>query len=68
MTEDHTRSLIPYSTILESHEQEYRESDGDERSTITEEISQEIRQVAKQGGAKIARGEDLQKICGVLVL
>ena len=68
MTEDHTQSLIPYSTILKSHEQEYRESNGDERSAIIEEISQEIGQAAKQGGAKIARGEDLRKVCGVLAL
>ena len=68
MSEDHTRSLVPYREILESHEQEYRGSDGDDRSAVIGEIAQEIRKAASLRRAKITRGEDLENIRGVLVL
>ena len=59
MLEDHTRSLGPYKTILESHEQEYREGKGDGRSAVIDGISREIREVARQGRAKITGGNEL---------
>ena len=68
MSEDNTQSLGPYKAILESHEQEYRESEGDERSAVIDEISQEIREAARQGRAKIIGGDELRKVCGVLAL
>ena len=68
MSEDHTRSFGPYKAILEPHEQEYRESEGDERSAVIDEISQEIGEAARQGRAKITGGDELQKVCGMLAL
>ena len=65
---DHTKSILPYKSILEAFEQDYRASDGDERFKVIDEISEDIMSEAKKMRAEVASGEELQKVCGVLPL
>lgn len=61
---DHTKSLMPYKAILESHEQEYRDAEGEERSKVINVISQEIMDEAQENGATIGDEDSLLKVCG----
>jgi hypothetical protein len=65
---DHTKSLKPFKAILEFHEQDYRDSGGDERSEVIDRIFEAITEQADNLGATIAGGEDLRKVRGVLAL
>jgi len=65
---DHTKSLVPYKTILESFEQDYRDADVDGRSKVIDEICMDIMGEAKANGARVADEDDLQKECCVLAI
>jgi hypothetical protein len=65
---DHTKSLIPYKGILETHEEEYRGSTLEERSDVINLISEDIKKVASKKGAKITDGDTLHKVCGKFTL
>jgi len=65
---NHTKSLIPYKAILESHEDTYRETSSEERSDFIDKISNDIKEAATKKGAKIASGEALHKVHHVLAL
>jgi len=60
---DHKKSLKPYKAILQNHEEAYRETSGDGRTALMEEIADEIKHAAEKKNAKIVAGEDLFDVC-----
>jgi hypothetical protein len=64
---DHTKPILSYKEILKSYEDEYRDTDPNKRSKVIDKIVKEIRDEARDKGAKIDR-ENLKSVCCVVTL
>ena len=62
-SKDHTRSLLPYQVILETHEGDYRTSSLAKRDVVVGGIAEKIGEAATMAGARIAGDENLRKVC-----
>ena len=60
---DHTKSIGAYSLILRAHEDAYRAIGPDRgQAEVISEIAQEIKDKAKEDGAKLPDSKDLRKV------
>lgn len=56
---DHTKSLMAFREILELHEEEYRKSTPDSRTTVIDEITGDILEEATIKGVEVLQGDAL---------
>jgi hypothetical protein len=67
MARDHTKSLLPYRTILTDAEKEYRDTPLSDRDGVIERLLEQIKQAAEGEGAEIADDETVCKVCALLL-
>ena len=63
MVKDHTKSLLPYQTILEASEEEYRSTPLSDRDVVITGIMENIIEAARSEGAEVAGEDILYKVC-----
>ena len=67
MAKDHTKSLLPYQTILEASEEAYRTTSLSDRDGVITEILEKIKQAAERGRAELADNNTVYRVCILLV-
>ena len=67
MAKDHTKSLLPYQTILKASEEEYRNTPLDDRDRVIGNIMEEIKQAAERARAEIADDNTVCKVCAFVL-